>query len=279
MDIRLLKFFVAVYEQKNLSRAAEQCFVSQPNISNGIKQLEEEIDQILFIRHKRGVIIKEEAHFLYPIAQRILNDTLSLKEIFKNKKLKNKISIGIADSLPQKFKSSFFQQITKEIDHLELELREINRDCELNLLIREWKFEDHLFLPLLKENYVLCIPNSHPLVKKEIIELNDLKKQGFIHCPACESHQQSLAILSSSGDQYNIVANCKSKNEVLSTLIAGLGITFLPEEFAKPWEGFQIKKFNGPQHYREIGLSYAKECLSNPNIANLIHYFSNKKRF
>ena len=43
MDIRLLKFFIAVYEQKNLTRAAQQCFVSQPNISNGIKQLEDEL--------------------------------------------------------------------------------------------------------------------------------------------------------------------------------------------------------------------------------------------
>lgn len=58
MDERLLRFFVAVYEEKNLTRAAEKCFVSQPNISNGLKQLEEIIEKQLFLRNKRGVEIK-----------------------------------------------------------------------------------------------------------------------------------------------------------------------------------------------------------------------------
>jgi DNA-binding transcriptional LysR family regulator len=113
MDERLLRFFVAVYEEQNLSRAAEKCFVSQPNISNGLKQLEETIGKELFLRHKRGVEIKEDAHYLYPIAKRILGELNAIPEMFREGKLKHKIIIGIADSLPQEFKNNFFREASK----------------------------------------------------------------------------------------------------------------------------------------------------------------------
>ncbi|PWA10497.1 LysR family transcriptional regulator [Flavobacterium laiguense] len=274
MDTRILKFFVAVYEQKNLTRAAEQCFVSQPNISNGIKQLEKELGKELFSRHKRGVIAKEAAHYLYPIAKRILCDLATLPDLFLHEKFKHKICIGVAQDLPQEFKSTFFKTASQNIELLEWDIRPIGRDCEINLLVREWKYEEDLFLSLWHEDYVLCIPDHHPLLEKEIIELSDLAKEDFIHCPPCEAHQQSFSILNNSGSKWNTVANCTTKTEVLTLLMAGLGITFLPEFFAKPWKGFQIKPYNGPKYYREIGFSYPKESLNNPAIAQLIALFS-----
>lgn len=278
MDERLLRFFVAVYEEKNLSRAAEKCFVSQPNISNGIKQLEESIGKSLFTRHKRGVEIKEEAHYLYPIAKRILSELKSIPDIFKQEEFKHKIIIGIADSLPQHFKSEFFKQVSTKVQNIEWDVRQMNRDCNMNLLVREWKFENHLFLPLWKEKYVLCVPDAHSLAKQEMIRIKDLAGEPFIHCPPCEAHQQSLSILNQSGEKWNTVANCETKTEVLSMLIAGLGITFLPEQLVKPWKGFKVKKHDGPVSYREIGLSYSKEALENPVVKQIVSLFSDNNR-
>lgn len=275
MNERLLRFFVAIYEEQNLSRAAEKCFVSQPNISNGLKQLEEIIGKELFLRHKRGVIIKEDAHYLYPIAKRILDELNAIPKMFKSGDFKHKIIIGIADSLPQKFKNAFFIKASKVLGDIKWDVRPIGRDCEINLLIREWKFEEHLFLPLLKENYVLCVPENNPLVNKKNIEIIDLSGEPFIHCPPCEAHQQSLSILNSSGEKWNTVANCQSKDEVLTLLMSGLGITFLPEFFVDGWEGFKVKNYNGPKNFREIGLSYARKSLKNQKVSDLIEYLSN----
>ncbi|MCT4630093.1 LysR family transcriptional regulator [Winogradskyella sp.] len=275
MDERLLRFFVAVYEEKNLSRAAEKCFVSQPNISNGLKQLEDIVGKELFIRHKRGVDIKEDAHYLYPIAKRILGELNAIPKMFEAQNFKQKIIIGIADSLPQSFKNAFFTEASQLLNNIEWDIRPIGRDCDLNLLIREWKFEEHLFLPLIKEDYVLCIPEHHPLSQKECIEISDLSGEPFIHCPPCEAHQQSLSILNNSGETWNTVANCQNKNEVLTLLMSGLGISFLPEFFVSGWAGFKIKPYNGPKYFREIGISYAQKSFKNPNIEILIHHFSN----
>ena len=195
MDGRLLKFFIAVYEQKNLTRAAKQCFVSQPNIYNGIKQLEEELGQVLFERHKKGVELKTEAHYLYPIAKRLVGELNSLNSIFNEQEFKNKIKIGVADGLPQEHKQQFFRTVSDLCESIAWTTNGIGRENEINLLVREWKNEEDLFLPLWKEDYVLCIPNGHHLLNKEVVTLKDLEKETFIHCPPCEAHQQCLSIL------------------------------------------------------------------------------------
>ena len=65
MDLRRLSCFVAVYEERNMTAAAQRCFVSQPALSASIKQLEQELATPLFQRHKRGVDLTDEAHQLY----------------------------------------------------------------------------------------------------------------------------------------------------------------------------------------------------------------------
>lgn len=274
MDIRLLTFFIAVYEQKNLTRAAEQCFVSQPNISNGIKQLEQELNQTLFVRGKKGVTLKNETHHLYPIAKRLVGEVNSLEHLFQQHEFKNHIRIGVADSLPQEHKQQFFKTANKLCNSIEWTVNEIHRDNEINLLVREWKAEEDLFLPLWKEDYVLCIPNGHRLIQKEVIELKDLEKETFIHCPPCEAHKQCLSILNNESNKMVTVANCSTKTETLTMLMAGLGITFLPEAFIDGWYGFEVKKYKGPNYFREVGLSYPRKSLGNIAIANIIDYFS-----
>ncbi|OSY88308.1 hypothetical protein WH52_05955 [Tenacibaculum holothuriorum] len=274
MDARLLKFFIAVYEEKNLTRAATRCFVSQPNISNGIKQLEEELDKNLFIRHKKGVELKTEAHYLYPIAKRLVGEMNSLSHIFKERQFNNKIQIGVAESLPQEHKQQFFRTTTNLCESVEWVTKDIGRENEINLLVREWKHEEDLFLPLWKEDYVLCIPNDNPLINKEIIELSDLEKETFIHCPPCEAHKQCLSILNNETNKMLTIANCSTKTETLTMLMAGLGVTFLPEAFVDGWYGFEIKKYNGPRYFREVGLAYPRKSLRNPAIAQIIEYFS-----
>src|SRR5882757_1789814 len=55
MDIRELRYFAAVFRERNLTAAARRCFISQPSISAAITNLEAELGTTLFIRHKKGV--------------------------------------------------------------------------------------------------------------------------------------------------------------------------------------------------------------------------------
>ena len=61
MDIRELRYFAAVFRERNLTAAARRCFISQPSISAAITNLEAELGTALFIRHKKGVAPTEAA--------------------------------------------------------------------------------------------------------------------------------------------------------------------------------------------------------------------------
>ncbi|MCQ9186652.1 LysR family transcriptional regulator, partial [Streptomyces sp. IBSBF 2953] len=59
MDVRHLKAFLAVFEERNITAAAQRLFISQPTLSVTIKQLEDELGVALFVRQPRGVDVSE----------------------------------------------------------------------------------------------------------------------------------------------------------------------------------------------------------------------------
>ena len=70
MDIRELRYFAAVFRERNLTAAAKRCFISQPSISAAITNLEAELGTALFIRHKKGMAPTEAAERLHAVARR-----------------------------------------------------------------------------------------------------------------------------------------------------------------------------------------------------------------
>src|SRR5262249_7271328 len=83
MDMRELRYFIAVFEERNLTAAAKRCFVSQPSISVAIANLEQELGTVLFIRHKKGVAPTASADDLYPLARRLVGQAEALPQPFQ----------------------------------------------------------------------------------------------------------------------------------------------------------------------------------------------------
>lgn len=70
-DVRHLKGFLAVFEERSITSVAQRLFVSQQTLSVTIKQLEEEVGVRLFVRQSHGVDVSDEARVLYPQARRL----------------------------------------------------------------------------------------------------------------------------------------------------------------------------------------------------------------
>src|SRR5438309_8951421 len=83
MDIRELRYFAAVFRERNLTAAARRCFISQPSISAAIANLEAELGTTLFIRHKKGVAPTEAAEQFHSVARRILDEADAAKNLFR----------------------------------------------------------------------------------------------------------------------------------------------------------------------------------------------------
>ena len=82
MELRELRYFLAVYETGSVTAAARRCFISQPSISAALAALERELETTLFVRHRKGVAATAAAEALYVRARRLVDDALSLKALF-----------------------------------------------------------------------------------------------------------------------------------------------------------------------------------------------------
>jgi LysR family nitrogen assimilation transcriptional regulator len=84
MDLRRLQAFVAIAELKNFTKAAELLHIAQPALGLKIRKLEEDLEQQLFVRHSRGVMVTEAGKFLLPQARAMLAQASALKQVMRD---------------------------------------------------------------------------------------------------------------------------------------------------------------------------------------------------
>ena len=98
MDLRSLRYFVTVAEELNITRAAEKLMISQPPLSNQIKQLEEELNVQLFIRGKRHLKLTDAGAMLYRRAVQLLElADKTRQEMASLEGLSGTINIGLVE--------------------------------------------------------------------------------------------------------------------------------------------------------------------------------------
>ena len=271
MDQRLLNYFIAVYEEKSITAAAKKCFISQPALSNGIKQLEEELNCQLFIRLKRGVELTNNADQFYPQAIKLVKNMNDIAKLFEDKGTKNRIKIGVYRDFDHNKLAKFYKHLYEKIPNLHLELLDYYNDEAIAKISPDCFMEnDDIFLKLWDEDYVLVVPHNHPLTKQHEVTIQDLSKYPFIEYPSCEPHQRMMGILSSEGIKLNIVATATHKSQVMHLVESGIAISFIPTgTLAMTTNLIQLKVKGIPRMYRSVGLQFPSVSLQLPKIVLL----------
>lgn len=274
VDLRLLRFFIAIFEENNITAAANRCFVSQPSLSAGLKQLEEELGGQLFERSKKGVKPLDSAHYLYPLAVKLVEEASKLPGLFMAKASRQKLRLAVMPDLSQRRLAGFLQQVNQVIEKLDLELVDYQSPADCRLTIDSLRHEDEVFFPLWEEDYVLCVPKEHALARVDSLRPEQLNGFDFIECPPCEAHQQTIGLLACSNMSLNLVAKAESKSLVMSLVLAGFGVSFLPDGLIEDEPRLKQVKFDGPRMFRRIGLCYPSHQTIAPTLAALLRHLA-----
>lgn len=270
LDLRLLRFFIAIYEEKNITAAAARCHVSQPSLSAGLRQLEESLGDSLFIRGKKGVEAKDPAHYLYPHAVKLVEEARRLPTLFRQKATRARLNMAIMPDLSRRRLAGLLRRVQGVLPELDLTLSDYGTRADCRLTLDALRREDEIFLPLWEEEYVLCVPRGHPLADRARIELAELQHHDFIECPPCEAHQQTIGLLACDRLTLNLVAKAESKGLVMALVLAGVGISFLPDGLVEDEAGLCTLPVSGPRMFRRIGLCYPAHQTLNPALRALI---------
>lgn len=174
MDLRSLKYFVFVYEQKSFSAAAKLCFVAQPSISSSVAQLEQSLNTQLFIRCSRGVKPSKTGERLYPLAKQLLGQADAIKTLFTDKSIKQPFYLGVTKGLGVERMSALLKDVTTSQNLMELTLVSHNQTCDARIIIKEELDEKEHFISLWQEDYKLALPYNHALSLKKTLPYQTL---------------------------------------------------------------------------------------------------------
>lgn len=278
MNLRDLKYLVAVADTRHFGQAAEQCFVSQPTLSGQIKKLEEELNVTLFERTKRSVETTRLGEVIVAQARQILEQANVLQEIAQlyHDPLVGPLRMGVIPTLSPYLIPLILKPLQKKYPQIKLILSEELTDT---LLIRLGKHEidaallatpienqDFESMPLFDEPFWLAHPRNHLLSERDKINQSDLDCEDLLllsegHCLAeqvmevCHIFERRVQ-----GDLADLRA--ASLETLLQMVAAGFGCTLLPAlGLNSIWardKDVLVRQLQLPDTYRQVSLVYRR---------------------
>ena len=125
LELRHLRYFVAIAEAGSVSRAAEKLFIAQPPLSVQVRQLEEDVGAPLFVRHAKGVRLTAAGEALLPEARSLLDRAARLRDTVHGAGEGVRLSIGYVPSAVSTVLPSLARRLRKGSPRPDLELREM----------------------------------------------------------------------------------------------------------------------------------------------------------
>ncbi|MEZ2585078.1 LysR family transcriptional regulator [Kluyvera intermedia] len=267
MDKRQLSAFISVFEERNITRAAEQLSLTQPALSATVKALEEELGTQLFVRKPRGVEVTEDARALYPHACRMIQDMATLTSRFRKRQDKAPLTIGVEQDIASPYLNSLLQQISPEMTDT---LVTLTPGCtgDIRLGCESLRCEDELFMPLFDEEYVLAYPTLHPLSEAGELTAEQLYSFPWVMYPTHDSHQRFLPFYGPSAGAPS--ANAGSFTLALDLVEAGFGLAIAPHSLVESRCDLRSRALPGYPLLRRVGICYAVQAVENPAVNRLL---------
>lgn len=240
MNLDLLRYFLAIAETGNFTRAAERTLISQPSLSSGIKKLERELGVILFERGGRLTQLTPAGQVFLEKAQKILQDyelaLYQLRDYQKQLSLRlgvlSTLSIASVSELIQRFRQHHPDVIlelqSSHLDNLNFWLADKAIDLAITVL-DEANDKSENCLTLFRQRLLLAVPSTHSFAQRSMIVLQDLDNQPYIQRINCEFWRASPEIYELAGVTPNIIYRADCEEWVIALIQAGLGMSIMPE--------------------------------------------------
>jgi len=251
MDIRELRYFAAVFRERNLTAAARRCFISQPSISAAITNLEAELGTTLFIRHKKGVAPTRSAEQFHSVARRIIDDADAARNLFRTPSARHALTLGLMRTLDMPRTIALLKPLTSASD-VALRLVGIHEAADARIISKSMIDADEHFIPLWTDRYVVALPPSHPLTLKDKLRTSDFAGVAMIDRCHCEQSE----FFSRTAQPRETVAIAESEDWAMALVAAGVGIAIVPEGVARANPDVAVREIE-VEVKRQVGLAYS----------------------
>jgi LysR family hydrogen peroxide-inducible transcriptional activator len=274
MEMHQLRYFVAVARTGTFSRAAGECHVAQPSLSQQVQKLESEVGERLFERTRRRAILTPAGALFLPRALSILETAEQGRQEIREMsgEVRGKILLGALPTIAPYFLPEIIRLFQEKYRGVELIFHE-----ETTLQLLRGLEENELDLALISdstpnpririenlfsEELLLCLPAGHALVHQRVVVAADLQQEKFIlmqegHCLGAQAQR----FCQTKGLRPQISCRSAQIATVLAMVQAGLGISLIPEMARQqgPDAGVVYRSLDGTRPRRTLALAMSRQ--------------------
>jgi len=268
MELHQIRYFVAVAESGNFTRAAERSHVSQPSLSQQIINLEKELRHKFFHRlGRRAVLTEAGATFLIRAKQILAGVDDATRELSDGLLLDRRIVVGAIPTVAPYLLPQLIGRCRTEFPNLVIQVREDFRtelirgviDGELDLALTSLPVKDPRVSvePIFTEPLLLLVGRQHPLSKKISVTAKDLADQTFVLLGESSSLTHQIQRFCGDHDfEPRIAYRCAQIATVKELVGLGLGISILPQvcRAKDDRNSLVYKRLSGREPEREVAV-------------------------
>ncbi|KIJ87965.1 LysR family transcriptional regulator [Staphylococcus saprophyticus] len=273
MDIKHMKYFVEVVDQKGMTNASKHLFIAQPTISKAIKDLEQELDMTLFDRSKRQLVLTDAGSIFYKKCKEILtlyndvpkeiNSLLGLEtghiSIGLSAVMNMNQFINILGEFHQKYPNVTYSLVENGGKMIETQL--INDEIDIG--ITTLPVDQSIFhsVTLYQEDLKLVLNKEHHLANEAHVDMSMLKDEDFIlFNEDFYLNDKIIEAAKNAGFIPNTISKISQWNFIENLLNAHLGVSILPENIVHLLDSsFSNKRLEDPGMRWELGVIWKKD--------------------
>lgn len=273
MNLRTLRYLVALADEEHFGRAAQACFVSQPTLSAQIRKLEDELGSVLIERGPGKFLLTEVGRDVVERARFIVREADQIKELAQRSQdpMSGRLSMGFIHTLGPYLMPHIMPGLHERFPEIRWHLSEYQTHQLIDQLNRGTLDVGIMALPhgaeaegllqhqaLFREPFVAALPPGHSLSAKKTVTTDDLSPDALLllqdgHC----LRDQALSVcgLAQPGNQEFTATSLETLRQMVA---AGLGVTLLPQlavhgaPATVRAESLVIRPFRKPLPFREI---------------------------
>jgi DNA-binding transcriptional LysR family regulator len=282
IDLRQLRYFVAVAEEMHFGRAAARLHMTQPPLSQTIQSLEAALGAPLFARSKRSVALTPAGHALLPEARRILQQADALPDLAKRAAAgeSGSLSIAFVSIADYSILPPALREFRERYPQVRIDLREATTDVQIDELMQgridigllipplpdKAKAELH-YRPVLSEPLILAVPQDiKGLRARRAVPLSNLADHPLIIFPrriAPAFHDAILACFHDAGLTPRIGQEAIQMQTIVGLVSAGMGIALVPQSVSNlKRPGVDYRPIMDKSPMIETGLAWRRDNAS-----------------
>jgi LysR family hydrogen peroxide-inducible transcriptional activator len=266
MEMHQIRYFLAVAETLNFTRAAERCNVTQPALTRAIQKLEEELGGLLLRRERNLTHLSDLGRLMKPHLEQIFAESESAKVQAKAfLRLDNApLNLGVMCTIgPLRF-MGFLTRFRQDHPGVELTLREavpprlsellLDGTLDVAVMAQPEAFDERLDVQTLyRERFVVAFPAGHRFERRNALRFPDMDGESYLQRINCEFKDQLGTLCRQQGAKLKGAYRSEREDWIQVMIAGGLGVCFTPE-YSPIMPGVMTRPVVDPEVTRDVSL-------------------------